>query len=162
MAIEAQQNIDQEKESHLNQMEKDIDAVSANELGEGIGETEQKKLSNISEKTIQEQLNKVQYFKPLPVTINDIPLSINNKPVNWWLNIKMWSRSFTIAPDIWNIISIGNTQAWTFELTVKAGFITKTIKYTPDRLAKNIKKLIETPLWKWEKEWFSMVTVMEI
>ena len=82
MAIEAQQNIDQEKDSQLNQMEKDIDAVSANELGEGIGETEQKKLSNISEKTIQEQLNKVQYFKPLPVTINDIPLSINNKPVN--------------------------------------------------------------------------------
>jgi hypothetical protein len=96
------------------------------------------------------------------VTLNSIPLSINNKPVNGWLNIKMWSRSFTITPDIWNITNINNDQTWTFELNVKVGFISKTITYTPDRLAKNIKKLIDTPTWKWEKEWFNMVTVTEI
>jgi hypothetical protein len=82
MGIEAQQNIEQEKESDLNQLEKDVDDVSSNALGGGIGEAEQQKLSNVSEKTIQDQLSKVQYFKPLPVTLNNIPLSINNKPVN--------------------------------------------------------------------------------
>jgi hypothetical protein len=82
MTIEAQQNIEQKKESALNKLEKDVDDVSSNALGGGIGEAEKKKLSTISEKTIQEQLSKVQYFKPLPVTLNSIPLSINNKPVN--------------------------------------------------------------------------------
>lgn len=162
MAMEAQRNIEQEKESDLNQLEKDVDNISSNELGGGIWDAEQKKLSNISEKTIQEQLSKVQYFKPLPVTLNNIPLSIHNKPVNGWLNIRMWSRSFTITPDIWKITNISNGEAWTFELNVKVGFISKTIIYAPDRLAKNIKKLIETPPWKWEKEWFNMVTVNEI